>query len=78
MTPLEQLVAAIRQAITDGHVTREGVERLKHAALHVIDFDQTSTEDTRTALRDALDTSNRPDARSFATDAGLGASRAIR
>jgi hypothetical protein len=76
MTPLEQLIAAIRQAITDGHMTREGVERLRQIALHVIDHDTTSAEDVRVALRAALDTSQRPDARSFATDAGFGASRA--
>ena len=76
MTPLEQLIVAIRQAVADGHVTREGVERLRQIALHVIDHDITSADDTRAALRDALDTSSRPDARSFATDAGIGASRA--
>jgi len=75
MTLLDQLVAAMRQAITEGHVTREGVERLQQIALHVIDHDTTSAEDVRAALRAALDTSQRPDARSFATDAGLGASR---
>jgi hypothetical protein len=73
MSPLDQLVAALRQAITDGAVTREGVERLRQLALHWIDHG--TDADVRERLRAALDNS-RPDAKSFASDSGHCASRA--
>jgi len=76
MTPLEMFVDAVRTALRDGAVTREGLETLRQRALHVLGHDTTSAEDTRSALREALDTSNRPDARSFITDSGIGRSRA--
>jgi hypothetical protein len=76
MTPLEHLIGLIRRSLIEGMVTKAGVEELKQAALHVIDYDTTSAEETRAALRDALDTTNRPNASSFKTDSGIGASRA--
>jgi hypothetical protein len=75
MTPLEQLTSALRSALTDRGLTPAAVEHLRQLALHVIDYDQTTPDDTRAALRAALDTSNRPDARSFLTDSGIGQSR---
>src|SRR4051812_42636023 len=76
MTPLEMLTNTFRSALRDGAVTPEGLENLRQLALHVIDHDTTSAEETRSALREALDTSNRPNARSFLTDSGIGRSRA--
>ena len=76
MTPLEYLVRLIGRSLIEGQVTKAGIEELRQAALHVIDHDTSTAEETRTALRDALDTTNRPNASSFKTDSGIGASRA--
>jgi hypothetical protein len=75
-TPLEQLTTAIRDVLTTRAATREQIETLRQLSIHVIDFDTSSADEIRAALRDALDVANRPDARSFATDSGIGASRA--
>lgn len=76
MTPLTQLTDAIRELIAGGGATAAQIENLRQLALHTLDHDTTSAEDIRVALREALDTSNRPNAASFATDSGIGASRA--
>jgi hypothetical protein len=76
MSPLEQLIRAIRDVLTTRAATREQIETLRQLGLHVIDHDSSTAEEQRAAIRDALDLTNRPDARSFTTDSGIGASRA--
>lgn len=75
MTPLQRLTAFIRDLLSAGRgATPAQVEQLRQMILHAADHGG-SAEDFRTALRDAADVSNQPDARSFATDSGIGASR---
>jgi hypothetical protein len=76
MSPLAQLLAAIRPIVAERRgATETEIEQLRQLAVHVIDHDLTPVDVTRTELRDALDTTDRPDARSFVTDSGLDACR---
>jgi hypothetical protein len=70
MSLLERLILELKQAVADGQLTREGFERLRQTALHQIDHGTEPADDIREALRAALDTTNRPDARSWQIDSG--------
>jgi hypothetical protein len=70
------LTLAIREVLTDQQATPAQVENLRQTALYFIDHGTDSADEIRIALRDVLDRSNRPAARSWQTDSGLGASRA--
>jgi hypothetical protein len=75
MTPLALLAQTVRRAITEGSVTAAGVQELRQLALTVLPDDALSASEIRDSLAWALN--DPPDARSFATDSGIGASRAL-
>ena len=77
MTPtLETLILTIHDVLTAQKATTAQVEHLRQVALSVIDHDASTADEIREALRSVLDTSQRPNARSWRTDSGIGASRA--
>jgi hypothetical protein len=74
MKPIDLLKHAIREVVTDRAATPAQVEQLRQLARSVLDHDDSSAEEIREAIRWSLDF-DPPDARSFATDAGLLPSR---
>lgn len=76
MKPVDVLAGAIRAALHNGKaLTQAETENLRQLGMQVLDHDTSTGDQIRAALRWALDTAP-PDARSFQTDSGIGASRA--
>lgn len=77
MTPLQQLTAFVRDLLAAGSgATPAQIEHLRQLWLHVLDHSTDTDAEMRQALRDVLDTSQRPNAASWKTDSGIGHSRA--
>lgn len=74
MKPIDLLKNAIREVVHDRGATPAQVDNLRQLSRSVLDHDDSSADEIRAALRWAL-SFDAPDASSFATDSGIGASR---